>query len=89
MALQQTINNQKGEIEFRKKLVRQQIEGLHVMEDEFNSQNMKMILNERMQKTLAQIKLLKEKGIITSPFIEIGAERGQRSLILENDLHSE
>jgi SAM-dependent methyltransferase len=89
VSIHQTINNRKGEIEFRKKLTQQQVEGLSLIDNEFNLEEIKNILNERMLKTFEQIKLIKEKGNIISPYIEIGAERGQRSLVMENDLMAE
>ncbi|MEN4006265.1 MAG: class I SAM-dependent methyltransferase [Methanobacteriaceae archaeon] len=47
---------------------------------------MKKILSDRMKKTFEQMILLKESGAVLSPYIEIGAERCQRSLVMENDL---
>jgi SAM-dependent methyltransferase len=85
---QQDSNSQKGEIEFRKKLYLQQVERRIVFNDEFDANGIKNILLERMEKTSAQMTLLQEKGITLSPYIEIGAERCQRSLVMENDLGS-
>jgi SAM-dependent methyltransferase/uncharacterized protein YbaR (Trm112 family) len=82
----QLITNQKGEIEFRKKLYLQQVEGQRIFDDEFDSAAMENLLKERMAKTLSQMVQLREKRIPMSPYIEIGAERCQRSLIMENDL---
>jgi SAM-dependent methyltransferase/uncharacterized protein YbaR (Trm112 family) len=82
----QLITNQKGEIEFRKKLYLQQVEGQKIFDDEFDSAAMENLLKERMAKTLAQMVQLRERRIPLSPYIEIGAERCQRSLIMENDL---
>lgn len=82
----QHIDNQKGEIEFRKKLYLQQVERKMIFDDEFSANGIENILNERMKKTLNQMTLLQEKHITLSPYIEIGAERCQRSLVMENDL---
>ena len=82
----QSVENQKGEIEFRKKLYQQQVEGKAIFDDEFDSAGIAQILRTRMKKTLSQMALLREKGITLSPYLEIGAERGQRSLVMENDL---
>ncbi|MCP4693357.1 MAG: class I SAM-dependent methyltransferase [Desulfobacterales bacterium] len=82
----QRIDNQKGEIEFRKKLCLQQVEGEMQFPDEFNSTGIEKILNERMQNTLEQMTSFREKNILLSPYVEIGAERCQRSLVMENDL---
>ncbi len=81
----QHINNQKGEIEFRKKLYLQQVERKMIFDDEFHSDGIENILNERIKKTINQMTLLQEKDITLSPYIEIGAERCHRSLVMEND----
>ena len=39
-----------------------------------------------MKKTHDQMTLLQKLNITLSPYIEIGAERCQRSLVMENDL---
>src|SRR6267143_2814764 len=82
----QLVTNQKGEIEFRKKLYLQQVEGQRIFDDEFDSAAIENILKDRMSKTLAQMAQLRERRIRLSPYLEIGAERCQRSLIMENDL---
>ncbi|MDP8240959.1 MAG: methyltransferase domain-containing protein [Candidatus Hatepunaea meridiana] len=83
----QTINNQLGEITFRRKLVQQQVDGDQLFEDEFDKENIEKILRERMDVTLKRMKELKDKGTVLSPYLEIGAERGQRSLVMETDLN--
>lgn len=82
----QSIENQKGEIEFRKKLALQQVEGARLIDDEFDAAGIEAILRERMRTTLQQMRVLEAQGIRLSPYIEIGAERGQRSLVMENDI---
>lgn len=42
-----------------------------------------------MKKTSKQISYLKNKGIVVSPYLEIGAARGHRSLVMENELGCE
>ncbi|HSV50173.1 MAG TPA: class I SAM-dependent methyltransferase [Candidatus Acidoferrales bacterium] len=83
---QQSGKTQKGEIEFRKKLFRQQVDGECIFNDEYDAQGIEKILEDRMKKTHDHLVSLKEKGIILSPYLEIGAERCQRSLVMENDL---
>ena len=83
---QQSEKTQKGEIEFRKKLSRQQIDGEHFFEDEYDAKGIEKILAERMKKTYDNMVSLKERGVALSPYLEIGAERCQRSLVMENDL---
>lgn len=76
----------KGEVKFRKKLFQQQVEGKAVFGDEYDAKGIEKILAERMKRTLEQMTLLKEKGVVLSPYLEIGAERCQRSLVMENNL---
>lgn len=83
---QQSIESQRGEIKFRKKLVQQQAEGKHVINDELDAESIEKILYDRISKTLEQMLLLKKSGVVLSPYLEIGAERCQRSLVMENDL---
>jgi len=83
---QQSIESKKAEIEFRRKLVQQQVEGKCIFSDECDADGIKSTLNDRIKKTLEQMTSLKESGIVLSPYVEIGAERCQRSLVMENDL---
>ncbi len=83
---QQSGKTQKGEIEFRKKLSRQQIDGERFFEDEYDAKGIEKILAERMKKTYDNMVSLKDRGVVLSPYLEIGAERCQRSLVMENDL---
>lgn len=64
----------------------QQIEDKHYFDDEFNSEEIEKIINERMDETYKRIKQLTEKNIPVTTYFEIGAERGQRSLVMENDI---
>lgn len=82
----QSIVAKKAEVDFRKKLFQQQVDGDVIFTDEFDAQGIVQILADRMQKTLTQMTSLNEKNIKLSPYVEIGAERCQRSLVMENDL---
>ena len=82
----QTVGSKKSEIEFRKKLAEQQIEGKTHFRDEFSGDRMREILSQRMEKTLSDISAIKGSVAEFTPYIEIGAERCQRSLVMENDL---
>ena len=77
---------QKGEIEFRRKLSSQQVAGEKIFDDEFDGPGITRILAERMKKTREEVSLLKRSGAVVSPYLEIGAERCQRALVMENDL---
>ena len=85
---QQSVIAQKGEIEFRSKLFQQQVEGKSIFDDEFDPNAMEEILLDRMKNTCDQMVHLKESGVILSPYLEIGAERCQRSLVMENEIGS-
>jgi SAM-dependent methyltransferase/uncharacterized protein YbaR (Trm112 family) len=80
--------NKKGEIEFRKKLVSQQVEGHKTFADEYDAKGIENILKTRMKNTLNQMIAIKESGKELSPYLEIGAERCQRSLIMENEMEA-
>ena len=84
----QGIKSQQGEIEFRKKLVQQQVYGEQVFFDEYDKNGIIEILKLRMSKTYKQMSLFKQKNIRISPYVEIGGERCQRSLVMENDIDS-
>jgi len=77
----QSAVNKKAEIEFRKKLVQQQVSGAQVLKDEYSSLEIERILKERMDTTFKQVDKLEQQGFVLSPYIEIGAERCQRSLL--------
>ncbi len=84
--MKQSIENKQGEIEFRRKLVEQQVYGETHFDDEFDADKIEDILKSRMVATLEDMELLKSNNTPLSPYLELGAERGQRSLIMENDL---
>jgi SAM-dependent methyltransferase/uncharacterized protein YbaR (Trm112 family) len=83
---EQIIDSKRGEIQFRKSLTEQQTEGKRVLEDEFDAAEIQNVLRSRMEKTFDQMSDLKKRGIPISPYLELGAERCQRSLVMENDL---
>ncbi len=85
----QDIDSQRGEIEFRRGLYRQQVERERIFDDEYDSEGIERILDERMTKTLNRMHELRASGITLSPYLEVGAERCQRSLVMENDLVAE
>ncbi len=82
----QQLASKKGEIEFRRRLVSHQIGGEPVMKDEFDAEGIEKVLLSRMRVTLEHMSSLQRRGIPMSPYLEIGAERCQRSLVMENDI---
>jgi SAM-dependent methyltransferase/uncharacterized protein YbaR (Trm112 family) len=75
----------KGEIEFRAKLARQHTTGEVVLPDYYDKEEHDRILLERVNATSETMTELARLGLQFSPFLELGAERGQRSLVVAND----
>lgn len=84
----QTVRNQQAEIEFRRRLVEQQLHGKVLFEDEFDAAGIEALLAGRVARTRAQMESLSANGVVLSPYIEIGAERAQRALVLENEFNA-
>ncbi len=84
--ISQTLDNKRGEILFRKRLIAQQLTNQGNLEHEFDEAALHQLLRERMAKTLSDMQQLSHSGLRLAPFLEIGAERGQRSLVMRNDL---
>jgi len=82
---QQKIENMRGEVVFRQKLAKQHVEGETVLPSYCGKEQAENILRDRVQETLKDISALKVKGLALSPFVELGAERCQRSLVMTND----
>ncbi len=83
---EQTLESKLGEIAFRRELFRQQVEGERVFEDEYSAAEILDVLQERVEKTRRQMPGLIARGVGISPYIELGAERAQRALVMENEL---
>lgn len=83
----QTIDSQRGEVEFRKKLSVQHVSGEKLLSEYYDKDEHDKILLERMEKTASDMRKL-QATIGLSPFIELGAERCQRSLVLANDFNA-
>ena len=85
----QTLQNQQGEVLFRRKVVKQQIEGEKLLDDEIDAAEIERILRERMSRTQNSLSWMAEHdGVTLSPYLELGAERCQRCLTMENDLNA-
>jgi SAM-dependent methyltransferase len=85
----QTLSNLRGEIEFRRKLAEQHVTGRMLLPDYYGKDAHDAILRERMATTARELGALQGRGVRLAPFLELGAERGQRSLVLVNDLGAE
>lgn len=82
----QSLDSQQGEINFRKQLAAQHISGEMTISDEFSADEIEKILKNRMHNT-HQTMLKHMINFPIAPYLEIGAERGQRSLAIENELN--
>ena len=85
--MKQNIDNLKSEIMFREKLARQHVTGEVLVEDYMGKENHDAVMRERVTTTFETMKNLQSSGVQLGPFIELGAERGQRSLVLTNDFN--
>lgn len=83
--MQQDLKNKAGEVKFRAKLFELQVEGASALEGELSSDQMLAEMRRRMEITRREFKELAAEGVLQEPFLELGAERGQRSLVLAND----
>ncbi len=81
----QHLRNLQGEVAFRAKLARQHVTGEVLLPDYYRREEHDRILLERVEATRARMAELGRAGVMFSPFLELGAERGQRSLVLVND----
>jgi ubiquinone/menaquinone biosynthesis C-methylase UbiE/uncharacterized protein YbaR (Trm112 family) len=81
----QDLKNKVGEVKFRAKLFQQQVEGAATLNGELTSTEMLNEMRRRMVITRRDFAEIAQSGVLQSPFLELGAERGQRSLVLAND----
>lgn len=80
----------KGEVTFRQKLASQQSkDGCIVFPDLHNHNEMLEIMRQRVASTRRAMRRLLADGISLSPFIELGAERCQRALVLVNEFDAQ
>src|SRR3989338_2026371 len=81
----QPLSAKLGEVKFRQKLVRQHLGKENLFDGEPDHKEIITILKERVNSTQKIFKKLQVRGVTLSPFLEIGAEKGQRSMVLVND----
>jgi SAM-dependent methyltransferase/uncharacterized protein YbaR (Trm112 family) len=84
----QDIANKRSEIEFRRKLASQTAGETIYFPDEPNSSEIMHIMDERMLRTLVMCEEMLKNDVNISPYLELGAERCQRALVLENECHA-
>lgn len=85
----QTIENIKAEIAFRDKLAKQHVTGEVLVPNYYTKNEHDKIMLQRVNATKSAMENLQKHGHTLSPFIELGAERGQRALVLQNDFGAE
>jgi ubiquinone/menaquinone biosynthesis C-methylase UbiE len=81
----QGVSSQRGEIEYRRAMVRHEVVPPRTSTDESLPDETARLLEQRMVTTAARIRQVASEGTVLAPYLEIGAERGQRALVLEND----
>lgn len=67
--------SRKGEIQFRRKLVSQQIGGETALENEYDAEGIEKLLRDRMRVTLERMSSLRSRGIPLSPHLPSGVVR--------------
>ena len=88
-ARRQALENLKGEIAFRAKLARQHTSGEMILPDYFSKDAHDEILAGRIATTRAAFLSLQNGGQDFSRFVELGAERGHRSLAIVNSFEAD
>ncbi|MDD4985889.1 MAG: methyltransferase domain-containing protein [Dehalococcoidales bacterium] len=81
----QDLSNKRGEVRFREKLSVQHVTGEMVLPDYYDKVRHDKILQDRVDIVRANMARVKKRGVSFSPFLEVGAERGQNAMVLSND----
>lgn len=82
----QEVANQRDAIAVRWTLLRQQVDGEPSVDNELETVAIEKALADRMQRTLEEMRRLESAGVAASPYLELGAERCQRFLVIGDDL---
>jgi SAM-dependent methyltransferase/uncharacterized protein YbaR (Trm112 family) len=86
-SVQQRIGSKRGEVAFRRQLARQQsVGGTATIPEAHTREEILAVMAERMEQTRCDMAAIAAAGLPLSPYIEVGAERCQRALILENEM---
>jgi SAM-dependent methyltransferase len=81
---QQSIETKKGEIRFRRELSRQQLAGEARIPESFSEDEIIPVLAGNIEETRRVLGKLSAQQVRVSPFLELGAERGERSYLLRD-----
>ncbi len=87
----QSLDNQQGEVRFRETLSKQLLSRQEALADFYSKDFTDAALVDKFKRTLVDLEfIMKSRGNPPiSPFLELGAERGHRSLALTNDYGAE
>lgn len=83
----QTAESKRGEVEFRRKL-ELQFDGNAVLDNQPSQAEYFKIMQTRIRDTLKKFRKLQKQIPEFSPFLEIGAERTERALVLTNKFNA-
>ena len=81
----QELRTKRGEVEFRRKLAEQQTTGRVQIPEAHTREEIVALMRARMDVTRRDMDHWRAAGVTLGPFVELGAERGQRSLVLVNE----
>jgi uncharacterized protein YbaR (Trm112 family)/SAM-dependent methyltransferase len=81
----QSLRNKRAEVDFRRKLMQQNRGEACYFADEPGVADVFPMIEGRIQRTREMISGLVASGLALEPYLEVGAERCQRSLVLENE----
>jgi ubiquinone/menaquinone biosynthesis C-methylase UbiE/uncharacterized protein YbaR (Trm112 family) len=85
----QPLSAKLGEVKFRQKLVKQHLGKRGLVPEEPSQKEILKILQQRVNVTRKIIKKLKKQDFLLSPYLEIGAEKAQRSMVLANEFKAQ
>lgn len=83
----QPVETKKAEMRFRKCLTEQHVHGEKIFPYELNDEEIFRVLIQRVKKSRRDFMALRARNVHMSPFLEIGAERCQRTALLINEFH--
>ncbi len=84
----QSINNKLAEIHYRRLSAKQHTENNKLLENEPDQAEFKQLITPKLKETGKRFQDLQKKGIVLSPYLEIGSEHCLRPMILENQLNA-
>ncbi len=80
--MSQSLEAMRCEIDYRRKISEQQIKGVKYFDDELDDTAIIQVLREKMRATKEDMEKLRFSGVKFTPYLEVGAERCQRSMTM-------